>query len=115
MILDPAGMPRPLYLLAILVSFCAMVLIDRRLRLGVLGRSLVVTIVVVEAIFLGFDLVATARGWYASGPSTVVAIVAPGIPPEEVLLLAFLATFTIVVLRLAERLLAARRSRGDGA
>jgi hypothetical protein len=109
-------MQQPAYLLAILASFAGMIVIDRRWRLGVLSRRLLVTILVVEIAFLGFDVVGASRGWFASEPDRVVAIVPPGIPPEEPLLLAFLATFTIVVHRVAGRVLdgAADRSADPG-
>lgn len=96
-------MGQPFYLLAILVSLAGMVVIDRRWRLGVVSRRLLIVIVVVEVAFLAFDLVGTTRGWFASEADRVVALIPPGIPPEEPLLLAFLATFTVVVYRLAQR------------
>lgn len=106
-------MPQPVYLVAIIGSLAGMFVVDYRLALGVIGRRLLITIAVVEVAFLGFDVVATARGWYASDPGAVVALLGPGIPPEEVLLLAFLATFAVVVLRAAERAVpAGSRLRG---
>lgn len=102
-------MPAPLYLLTILVSFAGMVIIDRRWRLDAFGRPLLVAIVVVEVGFLAFDIVGAWRGWFATDPTTVIAYLPPGIPPEEPLLLAFLTTFSVVVHRLAGRL------TGDGA
>jgi len=98
-------MPAGLYLAAILVSLAGMVVIDRTQRLGILGRRLLVAIVVVEVAFLlVFDVLGAGRGWFASNPEYVVAILPPGIPPEEPLLLAFLAYFTLVVQGLARRL-----------
>jgi hypothetical protein len=64
------------------------------LELGRLAR----TIGVVLVVFLGFDALGAARGWFASSDAWVVAIVEPGIPPEEVLLLGFLALFSVVLL-----------------
>ncbi len=97
-------MPAGAYLLAILFSLAGMLVIDRTQRLGILGRRLLVAVVVVEAAFLlVFDVVGAGRGWFASNPDYVVAIVPPGIPPEEPLLLAFLAYFTLVVQGLARR------------
>lgn len=98
-------LPPYAYLLAILVSFAGMVVIDRRWRLGVVGRRLVVAIVVVEVAFLlVFDVLGSARGWFATNPDFVIALGPLGIPLEEPLLLAFLTTFTIVVDRIAGRL-----------
>jgi lycopene cyclase domain-containing protein len=98
-------MPQFAYLLAILVSLAGMVVIDRRWSLGVLGRRLLITVLVVEGAFLlVFDGIGAARGWFASNPELVSAIVPPGIPPEEPLLLAFLAFFSVIVYRVAGRL-----------
>ena len=58
-----------------------------------LGRVIVVVLVV----FLAFDWIGASRGWFASNLDWVVAYVEPGIPPEEPLLLAFLALFSIVL------------------
>ena len=94
-----------LYLAAILLSLVGVVLIDRRLRLGLWRRAILVAVVIVEVAFLAFDAIGAARGWFASDPRWVVAIVPPGIPPEEPLLLAFIAVWAIVLYRVAERLL----------
>ena len=93
-----------LYLAAIVVSFAGMVVIDVTQRLGILGRRLVAAVAVVEIAFLlVFDALGAGRGWFASNPDWVVAIVPPGIPLEEPLLLAFLAYFTLVVQALLRR------------
>lgn len=91
------------YLAAIMLAAAGMLLIDRRYGLGVAGRPLLVAIVVVEVVFLAFDLLGSARGWFESNPDYVIGIIPPGIPPEEPLLLAFLTLFTAVVFRLAGR------------
>ncbi len=91
------------YLAAIVLSSIGLLAIDRRLRLGVLGRPLLVAIVVVEIVLLTFDLIGSARCWFESNPDFVIAIIPPGIPPEEPLLLAFLTLFTIVTYRLVGR------------
>jgi hypothetical protein len=99
-------MPAGAYLVAILASLAGMVVIDRTQRLGILGRRLVVAVLVVEVAFLlVFDVLGASRGWFATEPAAVIAIVPPGIPPEEPLLLAFLAYFTLVVQGLTRRLL----------
>jgi lycopene cyclase domain-containing protein len=98
-------LPPYAYLLAILVSFAGMVVIDRRWRLGVVGRPLVIAIVAVEVAFLlVLDALGSARGWFATNPDLVVGLGPLGIPPEEPLLLAFLTTFAVVVDRIAGRL-----------
>ena len=94
-----------LYLAAIVLSLVGVILLDRRLALGVWCRATVVAVVVVEVAFLAFDLIGSARGWFASDPRWVVAIVPPGIPPEEPLLLAFITLWAILLYRLADRLL----------
>ena len=91
------------YLGVILLSMAGMLAIDRRFRLGLLGRPLLAALVAVEASFLAFDLIGSARGWFESNPDYVIGIIPPGIPPEEPLLLAFLTMFTLVVFRLAGR------------
>lgn len=100
---EPDVIPPFAYLAAIVVSSIGLLAIDRRFRLGVLGRPLLVAIVVVEIAFVAFDLIGSTRGWFASNPDFVIAIIPPGIPPEEPLLLAFLTLFTIVIYRLAGR------------
>ncbi len=94
-----------LYLGAIVLSYAGVALLARRFLPGTLGRGLVRATVAVLVVFLAFDALGSARGWFASSRDWVVAVVAPGIPPEEPLLLAFLALFAVVVLRLARRAL----------
>ena len=99
-----------LYLAAILLSLVGVILIDRRLALGLMRPATVVAIVVVEVAYLAFAAIGSARGWFASDPRWVVAIVLPGIPPEEPLLLAFITVWAILLYRLAERLLGEERA-----
>jgi hypothetical protein len=93
-----------LYLLAILLSLVGAFAIDRRLRLGLWSRATAAAIVVVEIAFLLFDVLGSSGGWFASSDRWVVAIVPPGIPPEEPLLLAFITVWAILLYRLAGRL-----------
>ena len=86
-----------LYLLAILVSIGGVTLLARRFLPGVVSARLLGPIVAVLVVFLAVDLVGAARGWFASNPDWVVAIVPPGVPPEEPLLLGFLALFSVVL------------------
>ena len=92
-----------LYLAAIVISLAGLPLIDRRLRLGLLSRSTVAAIVVVEVAFLAFDWIGASRGWFASSRDWVVALFPPGIPLEEPLLLAFITCWSIVLYRSVER------------
>jgi len=87
-----------LYLVSIVVSLAGVALLARRFLPTIEWRRLLPVIVVVLAVFLAFDAIGAARGWFASNPDWVVAIVPPGIPPEEPLLLAFLGLFSIVLI-----------------
>jgi hypothetical protein len=94
------------YLAFLLLSASGVALAAWRLVPGTLSRRLLAPIAaVLVAFLLLFDVAGAARGWFASSPDWVVAIVPPGIPPEEPLLLAFLALFSVVVLRVSRRLL----------
>ena len=92
-----------LYLAAILGALAGVALLDRRLRLGRWSRPTLVAIVVVEVVFLAFDLLGASRGWFASNTDWVIASWPPGIPPEEPLLLAFITVWAIALFRLAGR------------
>lgn len=92
-----------LYLAAILGSFAGVALLDRRFRLGLWSRPTLVAVMVVEVAFLAFDLLGAARGWFATNTDWVIAYWAPGIPPEEPLLLAFITVWAITLYRLAGR------------
>jgi hypothetical protein len=102
-----------LYLLAILVSFGGVLLLAHRFLPGVVSLRLLRPVSAVLVVFLAFDLVGAARGWFASSLEWVVAYVEPGIPPEEPLLLAFLALFSVVLFESFRWL--ERRRRGGGA
>lgn len=98
-----------LYLLAILGSCAGVALLAWQHLPGTLGRRLLAPIAVVLAVFLVlFDGIGAARGWFASNPDWVLAVVPPGIPPEEPLLLAFLAFLSVVLVRAARRILGER-------
>lgn len=97
-----------LYLLVILLSFGGVLLLAHRLLPGVVGLRLVRPIAAVLVVMLVFDWVGASRGWFASNLDWVVAYMQPGIPPEEPLLLAFLALFSVVLFE-SFRVLAARR------
>jgi lycopene cyclase domain-containing protein len=91
-----------LYLLTLLGSIAGVALLDVRVGARVTAarstrRRLALTIAVVLVIFLAFDLVGAARGWFASDPDLVVLLVPPGIPLEEPILLGFLAFLTVAL------------------
>jgi hypothetical protein len=93
-----------LYLLVILASAGGVLLLAHRFLPGVVSLRLLRPIAAVLVAFLAFDVVGAARGWFASSLDWVVAYFQPGIPPEEPLLLAFLALFSVVLLESFRRL-----------
>lgn len=93
------------YLAALILSWAGVLILDRRLRLGVAGTRLVRCILVTVPLFLVFDGFGAARGWFASNPGLNSVILPPGIPLEEPVLLAFLCLLSVVVCRIARRAL----------
>jgi hypothetical protein len=92
------------YLLVIAGSLAGVAFLAWRYLPGTLSRRLLAPIGAVLLVFLLlFDAAGAARGWFASEPGRVVAIVSVGIPVEEPLLLTFLALFSVVLLRAARR------------
>lgn len=96
---------RPLYLAAILIGAAGVLALNRTFRTGVLSLRLLGTIVVTVPLFLIFDTVGAARGWFSSNPHLNLLIVPPGIPLEEPVLLAFLTLVSISLLQGVRRLL----------
>jgi hypothetical protein len=86
-----------LYLAFILFSLAGVSLLTWRLLPGVLSWRLLRPILAVLLVFLAFDWIGASRGWFASNLDWVVAYWEPGIPPEEPLLLAFLALLSVVL------------------
>lgn len=97
-----------LYLVAILASIAGVGLLAHRFLPGVVSLRLARPVLAVLAAFLAFDAIGAARGWFASDTDWVVAYWPPGIPPEEPLLLGFLALFSVVLFEAFRR-----RGRGD--
>lgn len=100
-----ARLERFAYLGAIAASGAGVLVLDVRLATGVRGRRLTRAIGVTVPLFLAFDAIGAARGWFASNPERNSVIVPPGIPLEEPLLLAFLTLVSVVVHRAAEEAL----------
>ena len=106
-----------LYLAAILVSFAGVALLDRRFRLagwGSPGRTLAAT-GIGTAFFLVWDAVGIATGVFVKGNSPLLLGVdlAPHLPLEEPLFLAFLCYLALVSWRASRRILARRRTSGQ--
>jgi len=96
---------RFLYLASILVSAIGVVVLDRRLAIGIASRRFVRTAAVTVPLFLAFDLAGAARGWFSSDPHLNVLIIPPGIPLEEPILLTFLTLVSIALWQGTRRVL----------
>ncbi len=100
------------YLLAILVSFVGVALLDRRFRLvsAHAPTRTLLTVAIGTAFFLAWDAVGIATGVFVKGGSPLLVGVdlAPHLPLEEPVFLAFLCYLALVVHAAALRL----RSRG---
>ena len=104
-----------LYLLVIVVSLAGVSLLAHRFLPGVVSPRQLRPIAAVLVAFLAFDVIGAGRGWFASNLDWVVAYVPPGIPPEEPLLLAFLALFSVVLFEAFRRGRPGRQAGGDRA
>ncbi|RLK49113.1 lycopene cyclase domain-containing protein [Microbacterium telephonicum] len=112
-----------LYLAAILVSFAGVALLDARFRLAGAtspGRTVAAT-AIGTVFFLAWDAVGIAAGVFVKGESPLLLGVdlAPHLPVEEPVFLAFLCYLALVLHSAALRRLAARAQRrgrsGDAA
>lgn len=104
------------YLAGLLVAIACMALIDARWRL-VFWRSPVaaaVTIGLGLAFFLAWDAAGILLGVFFRGSSEIVTGIelAPELPLEEPVFLAFLCYLTLVLVTGVERMLRARAARG---
>ncbi|QKJ19139.1 lycopene cyclase domain-containing protein [Microbacterium hominis] len=105
-----------LYLAAILLSAVGIALIDRRFRLAAWhapGRT-AVSVGVGVAFFLAWDAVGIATGVFVKGDSPLLLgfDLAPHLPVEEPVFLAFLSYLALVAWAGARRVLDARSTRG---
>lgn len=102
-----------LYLLALLVSLGAMVLLDRRFRLVLWrdARRAGITLGVGLAFFLAWDAAGIALGIFARGGSRYMTgiEVAPELPLEEIFFLVFLCYLTLVLIAGGRAVLDRRR------
>lgn len=99
-------MTRYIYLAGILFSLGGVVLLNYWLRTGVVGRRLLRSTLITLPLFLFFDGLGAARGWFASSPKLNSVIVSPGIPLEEPILLFFLTLISISLWWAARRIVA---------
>jgi lycopene cyclase domain-containing protein len=106
---------RGTYLAAELVSLACIVAVDARLRLFFWADARRAAVVLATGIvlFVGWDVVAIAAGFYGRGESDAMlgVEVAPHLPVEELVFVTFLSYVTMVVLALVRRSLAAREAR----
>ena len=106
------------YLAGLLAAIGCMVLVDARWRL-VFWRAPVaaaVTVAAGVAFFLAWDAAGILLGVFFRGGSSIVTGVelAPELPLEEPVFLAFLCYLTLVLVLGVERMLRARAARGAG-
>ena len=102
------------YLAAILASAVGVLLIDRRWRLAAWaapGRTLA-AVGIGTAFFLAWDAVGIATGVFVKGSSPLLLGIdlAPHLPLEEPVFLAFLSYLALVVWTGAQRVLERRRA-----
>ena len=105
-----------LYLLAILVSTAGIALLDWRFRLAfwvARGRTLA-TVAIGVVFFLVWDAVGILTGVFVKGDSPLYTgiVLAPELPLEEVLFLAFLCFLALVSAAAGMRVLARRDGAG---
>ncbi len=90
-----------LYLAALLVPTFCMALLDRRFRLVLwrAPRRAVLTLCIGIGFFLAWDLAAIAAGHYGIGESSAMTglMLAPELPIEELVFIAFLSYTTLVL------------------
>lgn len=106
-----------LYLIALLLSLGAMVLLDRRFRLVFWrdARRAGITVGVGLAFFLAWDAAGIALGIFARGGSRYMTgiEVAPELPLEELFFLAFLCYLTLVLIAGGRAVLDRRREERE--
>ena len=107
-----------LYLLALLISFAGIAVLDARWRLALpVARGRTIAAVAIGTIFfLLWDAVGIASGVFVKGDSPLLigVDIAPHLPLEEPLFLAFLSYLALVVWAAAVRLAERRSASVDG-
>lgn len=66
-------------------------------RLGILDRRLLRSLLITVPLFVLFDLVGVARGWFYTNPSLNIWVLPGGISIEELINLMFLTMFSIAL------------------
>lgn len=91
------------YLAVLAAGWTALVWVDRRFGTRVLGDwRLVVVVAVNLVLFLGWDSLGVHRGYWRSDPRRVLGLwPLPGVPVEELVLLAMISYAAIVLWQLA--------------
>ncbi|MFC7877229.1 lycopene cyclase domain-containing protein [Isoptericola sp. NPDC057391] len=102
------------YLALLLGALASMALVDRRARLVLWsarpGRGAAV-LAVGALVFLAWDLVAIAEGFYSRGGAAMTGVeLAPHLPLEELFFVLFFCWFTLLLHGLLRRALARRRT-----
>jgi hypothetical protein len=67
------------------------------IRMRILDHRLVRSLLLTMAVFLAFDAVGVARGWFQVNPELNLWVLPGGISIEEVINLAFLTIFSIAL------------------
>lgn len=106
------------YLAILVLGLGCMVLMDRRwgLVLWADARRAVTVIAAGMVVFLAWDMAALRLGLYRRGESAAMTgvQVAPELPLEEIFFVLFLCYLTLVLHRLAHRVLVSRGATGGG-
>ena len=105
------------YLAVLLVSAAGVLAVDRRFRLFVWDapRRAAAVLVAGTAFFLAWDLAGIGLGVFlhGAGPYMTGLLLAPELPVEEIVFLAFLCELTMVLVLGAQRLLGRDAVRED--
>lgn len=106
-----------LYLVTLVVSFAGVAALDRRFRLAAWaspGRTIAAT-AIGTAFFLVWDAVGIATGVFVKGASSLLLGIdlAPHLPVEEPVFLAFLCYLSLVAWAAGRRIIARRARRAE--
>ena len=95
------------YLIALLVSFVGMIVVDKRFALAYFydRRATLLSVIVGVAVFILWDIIGIVRGIFFSGQSPYMSgiYLGPEFPIEEIIFLTFLCYFTLIMYRIGQR------------